>query len=43
MTLRRYQQISGITISMMSDVTDNLQKFTPHFYDAFFERYSGEN
>ena len=32
MTLSRYQQIPAATITMTSDI---LQKFTPHFYDAF--------
>jgi hypothetical protein len=42
MTVGRYQQISGVPITMSSDVTDMLEKFTPKFYDAFTTKYSGE-
>ena len=42
MTKSRYPSISIDTIPMTTDVTDSLQKFTPMFYNAFSDRYSGK-
>ncbi len=42
MTHRRYPMIATCPIAMTTDVTDTLQKFTPIFYEAFCQRYAGE-
>ena len=40
-TKRRYPVLFRDPISMATDIVDNLQGFTPIFYTAFCQRYSG--